>query len=119
MKKMSFAKLKSVRLDDPVFSYRQEQLRKVTLPSVIAKTEESGRIDAFSLSWKEGMEKKPHYYWDSDVAKVMEGIAYSLALREDKELEKLYDNWVEKICSAQQDDGYLNSCVMTLEPEKR
>ncbi len=119
MKKMSFAKLKNVRLDDPVFSYRQDQLRKVTLPSVIAKTEESGRIDAFSLSWKEGMEKKPHYYWDSDVAKVMEGIAYSLALREDKKLEKLYDSWVEKICSAQQEDGYLNSCVTTLEPEKR
>ena len=119
MKKISFAALRNVKLNDPVFSFRQEQFGKVTLPSVIAQTEKTGRIDAFSLSWKEGMKNKPQYYWDSDVAKVMEGIAYFLALKSDKDLEKLYDNWVKKICSAQQEDGYLNSCVTTLEPEKR
>ena len=118
-KNITFAKLKNVRLRDGVFGPRLEQWKRVTIPSVIEKTVETGRIDAFDLAWKEGMEKKPHYFWDSDVAKVMEGIAYDLALEKNDELEKLYDGWVKKICSAQQEDGYLNSCISSIEPEKR
>ncbi|MBP5181726.1 MAG: glycoside hydrolase family 127 protein, partial [Lentisphaeria bacterium] len=120
MKKLlAFAKLKNVSLRDCVFAPRLEQWKRVTIPAVIEKTKETGRIDAFDLAWKEGMEKKPHHFWDSDVAKVMEGIAYDLALEKNGELEKLYDEWVKKICSAQQEDGYLNSFVTSVEPEKR
>lgn len=121
MKKISPPQLKNVHLTDPVFSFRQKQHKKVTIPSVIAKTIETGRIDSFSLSWKEedGLEKRPHYYWDSDVAKVMEGIACSLALEKDEKLEKLYDEWVKKICSAQQEDGYINTRITTIEKENR
>ena len=55
------------------------------------------------------MPNKPHIFWDSDVAKVLEGIANILALYPDKELEAEYDKIIDLIASAQQEDGYLNS----------
>lgn len=112
-------KFKEVKALDPVFSERIRIWRNATIPSVIEKTKETGRIDAFRLNWKEGMPNKPHIYWDSDVAKVLEGMAYALVHHPDPELEKLYDEWVDLIVSAQQPDGYLNTYFTAVEPENR
>lgn len=112
-------KFDEVTLRDPVFARRIRVWRSATIPSVIEKTKETGRIDAFRLNWKEGMSRKPHIYWDSDVAKVLEGMAYALAHQADPELEKLYDEWVDLIVSAQQPDGYLNTYFTAVEPEGR
>ena len=49
--------------------------RKVTMNAVYDRFHESGRIDAFRCDWKEGMPNRPHIFWDSDVAKWMEGAA--------------------------------------------
>ena len=112
-------KFREVKPLDPVFSERLRIWRDATIPSVIEKTKETGRIDAFRLNWKEGMPNKPHIYWDSDVAKVLEGMAYALVHQPDPELEKLYDEWVDLIVSAQQPDGYLNTYFTSVEPDKR
>ena len=120
----TMSKLRSVRFDrvklcDPVFAPRIRECLDGTIPASIAKTRETGRIDAFRLDWKEGMPNKPHIFWDSDVAKLLEGIACSLALRPDPELEKLYDDWVDLVVSAQQPDGYLNVYFTVIEPDQR
>lgn len=119
MEQAESVKFREVKLLDPVFAERIRIWRNATIPSVIEKTKETGRIDAFRLNWKEGMPGKPHIYWDSDVAKVLEGMAYALAHQPDPELEKIYDEWVDLIVSAQQPDGYLNSYFTTVEPENR
>ncbi|MBO7148033.1 MAG: glycoside hydrolase family 127 protein [Lentisphaeria bacterium] len=119
MKTLCSPALKDIRLTDPVLRFRQERCFDSTIPAVIAQTLKSGRIQAFALKWKEGMPDKPHIFWDSDVAKVMEGMAYTLALSPDPDLEKIYEEWVDLICSAQQPDGYLNVYFTIVEPEKR
>lgn len=58
-------------------------------------------------------------FQDSDVAKWLEGAAYSLAQNPDAELEKRCDDIIELIGEAQQKDGYLNTYFTVKEPDKR
>ena len=118
-KKLHFIPLNKVKIKDSVLSQRIESGRTGTIPSSLAKSYETGRIDAFKLEWKEGAPNKPHFFWDSDVAKVLEGIANSLSLHPDQELEAEYDKIVDLIASAQQPDGYLNVYFTVVEPELR
>lgn len=119
MKNYQSPNFKSVELTDSFFSLRLKKWQESTIPSCIQRTIETGRIDAFKLDWQAGMPNKPHIFWDSDVAKVLEGISYALALTKDAELEALYDNWIDLIVSSQQQDGYLNSYFSRIEPENR
>lgn len=58
-------------------------------------------------------------FQDSDVAKWLEGAAYSLAQSPDAELEKRCDEIIELIGEAQHKGGYLNTYFTVKEPEKR
>lgn len=112
--------LSAVRLTDNILAPRIEQCIKVTIPTSLEKCRETGRLDAFKLEWTENSGKEcPHIYWDSDVAKVLEGVAYSLAVSPDSELEKYYDELVDLIVSAQQPDGYLNTHFTVKDQDKR
>lgn len=119
MKKFNPAALRDVRPCDPVFAQRINACIKSSIPSAMKKIVETGRLDIFNLNWKDKGEYKSHFYWDSDTAKVLEGMAYILAIQPDAELEKTYDEWVDLICSAQQPDGYLNTYYTHLEPENK
>lgn len=113
------AEISKVSPEDVILKRAIETDKKSTIPSSLAKCYETGRIDAFKLNWKEGMPNQPHIYWDSDVAKVLEGVANILSIYPDAELEAEYDKIVDLIVSSQQKDGYLNSYYTTIEPEKR
>ncbi|HOS42079.1 MAG TPA: glycoside hydrolase family 127 protein, partial [Armatimonadota bacterium] len=80
---------------------------------------ETGRIGAYALDWRPGMEPAPHVFWDSDVAKWIEAAAYSLATHPDPALDALLDATIARIASAQQPDGYLNPHFTVVEPDKR
>ena len=58
-------------------------------------------------------------FQDSDVAKWLEGAAYTLAQCPDEELERRCDEIIELIGQAQHDDGYLNTYFTVKEPDKR
>lgn len=58
-------------------------------------------------------------FQDSDVAKWLEGAAYSLVQNPDPDLEKRCDDIIELIGEAQQKDGYLNTYFTVKEPDKR
>ncbi|MCD7725386.1 MAG: glycoside hydrolase family 127 protein [Clostridiales bacterium] len=58
-------------------------------------------------------------FQDSDVAKWLEGAAYSLAQNPNEELEKRCDDIIELIGEAQQKDGYLNTYFTVKEPGRR
>ena len=87
MKLFSFDKvdLKSGFLKD-----KQELNRKITINAVYDRFSESGRIEAFKFNWTPDREdlKKPHFFWDSDVAKWMEGAAYIIKKNPTTELEE-------------------------------
>ena len=60
-----------------------------------------------------------HLFWESDIAKWIEGVSYFLRDRDDPALRKEVDHLVNLIESAQQPDGYLNIHFVVCEPEKR
>ncbi|MBN2047384.1 MAG: glycoside hydrolase family 127 protein [Anaerolineaceae bacterium] len=110
--------LKNVRITGGFWHRWQEMNRASTIPSVYHFLKETGRIDAIRAGEKE---RGPvaHIFWDSDVAKWMEGVAYSLAHAPDAELEAQLDDIIDRFAGAQQPDGYLNSHFTVAEPEKR
>ena len=110
---------KQVRLTGGFWKAKQDMLRKATVPAVYDRFVETGRFDAFRCDWKEGDPNKPHYFWDSDVAKWMEGAAYLCALRREPELEKIVDDTVALIEKNQGADGYFNIYFTVVEPANR
>ncbi|WP_150268699.1 glycoside hydrolase family 127 protein [Paenibacillus tepidiphilus] len=58
-------------------------------------------------------------FQDSDVAKWLEAVAYSLMLKPDAELERRADEVIDLVGEAQQPDGYLNTYFTIKEPGKR
>lgn len=58
-------------------------------------------------------------FQDTDLAKWLEAVAYSLALRPDEELERLADSAIDLIGRAQQEDGYLDTYYTIKEPGMR
>ncbi|MBR6371734.1 MAG: glycoside hydrolase family 127 protein [Victivallales bacterium] len=117
--KYKCASLENVQINAPFIRVRLERNHSVTIPTNIRKCKETGRFDAFKLDWKPGMPNKPHFFWDSDVAKVLEGMAYDAVLYPDAERRKQLDDFVQLVISSAGKDGYLNSYFNCVEPEKR
>ena len=67
--------------------------------------------------------KKGQFYGavlqDTDVAKWLEAVGYSLAEKKNEKLEKLADDAIDVIVQAQQKDGYLDTYFIIKEPEQR
>ncbi|MBB2480716.1 glycoside hydrolase family 127 protein [Bacillus sp. APMAM] len=109
----------NVVINDAFWSPRIQVNREQTIPHQYKQCKETGRIDAFKLDWKQGMDNEPHIFWDSDVAKWIEAASYSLATHPDPELDRLVDEVIELIASAQQEDGYLNIYFSVVKPGMR
>ncbi len=58
-------------------------------------------------------------FQDSDLAKWLEAVAYSLMTKPDPELEKVADEAIALVGRAQQPDGYLNTYYTVKEPGRR
>jgi DUF1680 family protein len=58
-------------------------------------------------------------FQDSDFAKWIEAVAYSLVWHRDAALEKIADEAIEIVCNAQQSDGYLDTYYIINGLEKR
>ena len=110
---------RQVRLTGGFWKAKQDMLRKTTVWAVYDRFVETGRFAAFRCDWKEGEPNRPHYFWDSDVAKWMEGAAYLCAVRREPKLEKIVDDTVALIEQNQGADGYFNIYFTVVEPENR
>ena len=78
----------NIKLHSGFWLDRLTQMAKVTAPLCLDRCEETGRLSNFRRA--AGWEKGPFqglYYNDSDVYKVLEGIAYILIQRPDPVLE--------------------------------
>lgn len=64
-------------------------------------------------------ERKGFVFQDSDVAKWLEAVAYSLETHPDKKLEETADRVIDLIGRAQCPDGYINTYFTLVEPQKR
>jgi DUF1680 family protein len=86
---------------------------------VYHQTKITGRIDAWKIDWEPGKQPEPHIFWDSDTAKWIEAVGYSLATQPNAEFERQVDEVVDLMEKAQLADGYANSHFIAVEPENR
>ncbi len=82
----------------------------MTIPGLLDLAEKQGKIDNFAIV----AGRKPGKITlancpDSDVYKLIEDAAYSLAWRRDVALETRDDGIIELIVAAQDKDGFLNT----------
>ena len=99
---------------------RQKLNREVTLKAVMDRFMETGRFDAFRCDWREGMPNKPHIFWDSDVAKWIEAVAYALERGPlPRELTDAVNETIDRIERQQDPNGYVNSYFTAIEPAAR
>ncbi len=98
---------------------KQELNTKVTVPAVYDRFYETGRITAFKFGFPEKDPVQPHFFWDSDVAKWMEGVAYILSRESNPDLEAKVDELVDDIERNQGEDGYFNIFFTVVQPENR
>jgi hypothetical protein len=109
-----------VSIDSPFWNPRLEAHAQSTVEANLYQCEITGRIQNFAVAAGKAEGKHQGFLFnDSDVYKVLEGIAYTLAGRRDKHLEKRADEIIELIEAAQQPDGYLNTYYTLVEPQAR
>lgn len=99
---------KDVIIKSGLWNTLQNRNAEKTIYAVKDRFADTGRFDAFKFNWTEGMENKPHFYWDSDVAKWIEGVSYSMINGANRELEPFVDGIVDLIGKHRQEDGYFN-----------
>ena len=109
----------SVTLDNGYLFSKQELNRKVTIDAVYDRFSETGRIGAFAHGYPDTDPIRPHFFWDSDVAKWIEGAAYSLKKHPDPALESKVDAIISDVVKNQHEDGYFNIYFTVVDPENR
>lgn len=119
--------LKNVEIKDVFWNYYIDLVRDVVIPyqwealnDRVEGAEKSGAVANFKIA--AGQEQGDFYgmvFQDSDVAKWLEAVAYSLAKHKDAALEATADEMIEIVAAAQQEDGYLNTYFTLKEPGNR
>jgi DUF1680 family protein len=97
-------------IDDAFWSPRVRQIQEVTVPDLLDLAEEQGKIDNFRIvAGRKAGRYRTYNAADSDVYKLIEAAAYTLAWRRAPALEARLDEIIAEIVAAQQPDGYLNT----------
>ncbi len=117
MKKYAQIPFENITLRDGFWQKRCQLNRTVSVNAVRDRFEETGRFDALRFRYKEG--NPLHIFYDSDVAKWMEAVAY-LYQKEPRGMAKnmrLLENLIDAMEKNQREDGYLNSYFQQKNPE--
>ncbi|WOZ79419.1 glycoside hydrolase family 127 protein [Kosakonia sacchari] len=119
--------LHKLKINDPFLGQYQQLVRDVVIPyqwdalnDRIAEADPSHAIENFRIA--AGLQQGEFYgmvFQDSDVAKWLEAVAWSLCQNPDAELEKTADEVIELVAAAQCDDGYLNTYFTVKAPSER
>ena len=119
--------LKNVEIKDGFWSDRQKLVTDVVIPyqekildDAVPGAEKSHAFANFRIA--AGLEEGDFYgmvFQDSDVAKWLEAVAYSLTIKPDPELEARADAVIDIIEKAQEPDGYLNTYFIVKEPNHK
>lgn len=119
--------LNRVAIQDAFWSARQRLMIEKTLPYMekilrdeIPGAAKSHAIENFRIA--AGDAEGAFYgmvFQDSDVAKWLEAVSYSLAVKPDSALEKRMDEVIDIVSRAQRPDGYLDTYFILKEPDKR
>lgn len=103
----------AVHIRNGFWKQKQDMVRQVTAQAVYDRFTETGRFAALACDWKPGEEKEPHVFWDSDIAKWIEGVAYLLEESPAPELYNLARKAIDTILKSADEDGYYNCYYLT------
>ena len=119
--------LHKLKINDPFLGQYQQLVRDVVIPyqwdalnDRIEEADPSHAIENFRIA--AGRQEGEFYgmvFQDSDVAKWLEAVAWSLCQKPDPGLEKTADEVIELVAAAQCEDGYLNTYFTVKAPEER
>lgn len=110
----------NVRLRSGHLADRMETNRHVSLPTQLEQLNATGAIRNFSVAaGAETGDHQGYVFSDSDVYKWVEAASWALASGDDAELSSSLDAVIDRIESAQMDDGYLNTWYQINQPDKR
>ncbi|WMC93428.1 glycoside hydrolase family 127 protein [Kineothrix sp. MB12-C1] len=119
--------LQKIKINDSFWSKHVHLVKDAIIPyqweamnDRIPGAEPSHSIDNFAIAAgrKEG-EFYGAVFQDTDIAKWLEAVGFTLASYKDEELEKTADEVIDMIAEAQQEDGYLDTYFIIKEPDKR
>lgn len=127
MKKAKLADLKQTQIHDAFWDRYTHLVKDVIIPyqwdainDNLEGVEKSHSLMNYKIA--AGREQGEFYgavFQDTDVAKWLEAVGFTLAAQEDKELEERADGVIDIIAEAQQPDGYINTYFTVKEPQLR
>lgn len=125
--KLQTLDLKKIKINDPFWSKHVDLVRKEIIPyqweamnDLIPDAEPSHCLENFKIA--AGRKKGEFYgavFQDTDIAKWLEAVGFTLAAYDIPELEKTADEVIELIGEAQEENGYLDTYFIVKEPGKR
>lgn len=109
-----------VAIDDAFFSPKINQVCDVTIRACLDKCYETGRISNFAkVAGQAEGEFEGRFYNDSDVYKVLEGVAYVLSYKKNPALKDEIDQIIALIAAAQEADGYIQTYFQLVKPDQK
>lgn len=127
MEKLSLLELKNIKIQDLFWGRYIELVKKVIIPyqwdilnDRVEGAQPSHCLENFKIA--AGRTEGEFYgavFQDTDVAKWLEAVAFTLETNPDEELEKTADGVIELIEEAQLPDGYINTYFTIKEPGRR
>lgn len=126
-KKSTNIPLKMIQINDRSWNRYIGLVKEVIIPyqwSILNDLTDDGEpshcIHNFKIAaGEEEGEFKGAVFQDTDVAKWLEAVAYTLECHPDEELERIADETIQLIGRAQQEDGYLDTYFIIREPENK
>jgi len=110
-----------------LFGDRQDAICDTTAETLLDRCVKAGMLDAIDTS-KPGpgivIPIQPwggstQMFWDSDLGKSIETVAYSLYRRKNPKLEARVDDIIDMYGKMQDEDGYLNAWFQRVQPDRR
>ena len=109
--------LSKVKINQGFWKKRKDLNIKSSFYAILNSFEKSGRMRA--LKNKNIKTEKPHIFWESDLAKLMEGAFFTMQQNKNKKLLNICDSIIDKIISNQEKNGYLNFYFSIHEPKNK
>lgn len=106
----------NVDITDGFWKTKQDMVKNVTVNSVYDRFEETHRFEALKCK---PQEYTPHIFWDSDVAKWIEGAAYILKKEKNDDLAEKVEAAIDDIISNADENGYFNSHFLVADQDMR
>lgn len=116
---MNNIEFSDVKITGGYWKARQDINRSVTLKAVYDRFNETGRFEALKCDLRDGDTNIPHIFWDSDVAKWIEGASYILHSEKNDQAVEIIENAIDLIIKNSDENGYFNSHFLVAEKENR